>query len=66
MRLGLAAANLIERLRGRTFRVYVHSPAAMIAVARSHGLEPIASHRGRLWEFCGFERTGAAAATRVC
>jgi 2-polyprenyl-3-methyl-5-hydroxy-6-metoxy-1,4-benzoquinol methylase len=60
MRLGLSAANLIERLRRRTFRVYLHPPAAMIAVARSHGLEPIARHRGRLWEFCGFERTGVA------
>ena len=57
MRLGLAAANLIERLRRRSFRVYLHPPAAMIAVARSHGLEPTARHRGRLWEFCGFERT---------
>ena len=60
IRLGLSAVNLIERLRRRTFRVYVHPPAAMIAVARSHGLEPIARHRGRLWEFCGLERTGAA------
>jgi hypothetical protein len=59
-RLGLAAANLIERLRRRTFRVYVHPPAAMIAVARSHGLEPTSTHRGRLWEFCGLERTDAA------
>jgi magnesium-protoporphyrin O-methyltransferase len=59
MRLGLSAANLIERVRRRTFRVYVHPPAAMIAVARSNGLEPIARHRGRIWEFCGFERAGA-------
>lgn len=58
MRLGLAAVNLIERLRRRTFRVYVHPPAA--TVARSHGLEPTARHRGRLWEFCGLERTDAA------
>jgi len=63
MRLGLTVANLIERLRRRTFRVYVHPPAAMIAVARSHGLEPTATHRGRLWEFCGLERTGASAPT---
>jgi Methyltransferase domain len=61
IRLGLSAANLIERLRRRTFRVYVHPPAAMIAVARSHGLEPTSRHRGRFWEFCGLERTGAAA-----
>jgi len=59
MKLGITAANLIERARRKTFRVYVHSPAAMIAVARSHGLEPTARHRGRLWEFCGLERTAA-------
>ncbi len=58
MRLGITAANVIERLRRRTFRVYGHPPAAMIAVARSHGLEPTSTHRGRLWEFCGLERTG--------
>lgn len=57
-KLGLGVVNLIERARRKAFRVYVHSPAAMIAVARSHGLEPTARHRGRLWEFCGFERTG--------
>jgi magnesium-protoporphyrin O-methyltransferase len=62
MRLGILVANLLERLRRRTFRAYVHPPAAMIAVARSHGLEPIARHRGPLWEFCGLERTIAPAA----
>ena len=63
MGLGLAAANLIERLRRRSFRVYLHPPAAMIAVARSHGLEPTSTHRGRLWEFCGLERTGPPASS---
>lgn len=58
LKLGLGVVNLIERVRRKTFRVYVHSPAAMIAVARSHGLEPTVRHRGRLWEFCGLERTG--------
>jgi hypothetical protein len=62
-RLGLAAANLIQRLRGRAFRVYVHPPAAMIAVARSHGLEPITRHRGRLWDFCGLERIARRASS---
>lgn len=55
-KLGIGLANLIERARRRTFRVYVHPPAAMIAVAHLHGLEPTARHRGRLWEFCGLER----------
>jgi magnesium-protoporphyrin O-methyltransferase len=56
-KFGIGLVNLIERARRKTFRVYVHSPEAMIAVARSHGLEPTARHRGRLWEFCGLERT---------
>jgi 16S rRNA G966 N2-methylase RsmD len=58
LKLGLGVVNVIERVRRQTFRVYMHSPAAMIAVARSHGLEPTARHRGRLWEFWGLERTG--------
>ena len=65
MTLGLGVANLVERARRRSFRVYVHSPAAMLAVARSHGLEPTARHRGRFWEFCGLERAGVPTATRV-
>ena len=56
-KVGICIVNLIERARRQTFRVYVHTPEAMIAVARSHGLEPTARHRGRLWEFCGLERT---------
>ena len=55
------AANLLERLRRRTFRAYVHPPAAIIAIARSHGLEPTTSHRGAVWEFCGLERISGRA-----
>jgi hypothetical protein len=65
MKLGITAANLIQGARRRTFRVYVHPPAAMLAVARSNGLEPTERHRGRLWEFCGFERIDAPAAPRI-
>jgi 2-polyprenyl-3-methyl-5-hydroxy-6-metoxy-1,4-benzoquinol methylase len=64
MRLGFTGGNAFERLRRRTFRAYVHPPAAIIAVARAHGLEPTTSHRGPLWEFCGLERAGATDATR--
>lgn len=55
-RFGFTAANLLERVRRKSFRAYVHPPAAMIAVARAHGLELTTSHRGPLWEFCGLER----------
>ena len=57
-KLGIGFVNVIEWARRKSFRVYVHAPDAMIAVARSHGLEPTARHRGWLWEFCGLERTG--------
>jgi 2-polyprenyl-3-methyl-5-hydroxy-6-metoxy-1,4-benzoquinol methylase len=56
MRLGLAAVNVLQRVRRQSFRVYLHPPPAILAVARSHGLEPAASHRGPLWEFVGLAR----------
>ena len=62
MRFGISVANLLERLRRRTFRAYVHPPAAIIAIAQSHGLEPTTRHRGPLWEFCGLERISGRAA----
>lgn len=62
-RFGFAAANLVERLRRKSFRGYVHPPAAMIAVARAHGFEPTTNHRGPLWEFCGLEPADTPADT---
>jgi 2-polyprenyl-3-methyl-5-hydroxy-6-metoxy-1,4-benzoquinol methylase len=62
MRLGITAANLWQRIRRRTFRAYLHPPAAILAAARAHGLEPAARHRGTLWEFAGLTRTGSTAA----
>lgn len=55
-RVGLAALNLIQRMRRRSFRVYLHPPAAIIAVAQAHGLEPASSHRGTFWEFAALTR----------
>ena len=56
MRLGLTMLNLLQRLRRRAFRVYLHPPAAVLAVARVHGLEPVSHHRGLVWEFAGLTR----------
>lgn len=56
MRLGFTMLNLLQRLRRRSFRVYLHPPAAMLAVARVHGLEPVSHHRGLVWEFAGLSR----------
>ena len=56
MRLGLAVINLLQRVRRRSFRVYLHPPAAVLAVAHAHGLEPASRHRGLVWEFAGLTR----------
>jgi hypothetical protein len=61
VRVGFAAGNLVERLLGRTFRAYVHPPAAIIAVARSRGLEVAGGHRGLVWEFVGLAGTALPA-----
>ena len=56
MRLAFGALNLLQRMRRRSFRVYLHPPAAVLAVARAHGLEPASVHRGLVWEFAGLTR----------
>ncbi len=56
MRFGFALMNLFERMRRRSFRVYLHPPAAVVAVARAHGLERASHHRGLVWEFAGLVR----------
>jgi hypothetical protein len=56
MRLGLAVINILQRMRRRSFRVYLHPPAAVLAVAGAHGLEPASRHRGLVWEFAGLTR----------
>ena len=56
MRVGLTMLNLLQRVRRRSFRVYLHSPAAVLEVARAHGLEPACHHRGLVWEFAGLTR----------
>jgi 16S rRNA G966 N2-methylase RsmD len=45
----VAAANLWLRLTKQEFRAYAHPPQAMEAVARAHGLEPMARRRGGIW-----------------
>jgi hypothetical protein len=55
-RLGLGTINRLQRLRRSAFRVYLHAPEAIVAVAGSHGLEIATRERGRLWELVSFER----------
>ena len=55
-RAGIGGANLIQRIRGKTFRAYVHSPAAITSIAEARGLQPVARHQGFVWELQGFVR----------
>jgi hypothetical protein len=58
MRLGLRAANLFFALRGRSFRVHLHPPAAILALAEARGLRPVLEHRGWIWQLAVLERRG--------
>ncbi len=60
-RFGLRTINLVQRLRRRAFRVYLHPPAAIVAVAGARGLALNARERGAFWELVGFERPTAVA-----
>jgi protein-L-isoaspartate O-methyltransferase len=55
-RLVIAAQNLGLRLRRREFRIFVHPPAAMLAVLETRGLRPAFSHEGVIWRIAGLER----------
>ncbi len=55
-RLGIAAENLRERLRGRAFRAYVHPPADVVAVALERGFRSARREQGAVWLFEGLAR----------
>ena len=56
MRTGIRAVNLVQRLRRRAFRVYLHKPAAIVAVAESRGLRTTTREQRRFWELAEFAR----------
>jgi predicted TPR repeat methyltransferase len=58
IRVGLAAENAFFRLRGSTFRAFVHSTAAVVAVAQRHGMKIVEHRRGLIWQVLALERTG--------
>jgi len=49
--------NLVFRLAGRRFRVFVHPPAELVAQAESRGLRLVQERHGFVWATVGFERT---------
>ncbi|HMA22610.1 MAG TPA: class I SAM-dependent methyltransferase [Gemmatimonadaceae bacterium] len=59
VRLGVRSINALLRLRRSAFRVYVHSPAGIEVVLRSHGLEPMKRRRTFVWEIAIYTRRAA-------
>jgi len=57
IRLGVRTVNLVQRMLGRSFRVFVHSPSALRAAAEAEGLASTRNERGSLWEFTTLRRT---------
>jgi len=58
VRLGIGAINLGQRLLGRSFRAFVHTPAVLRAAAEAEGLHLRELGGGPLWEFSTMERVG--------
>jgi magnesium-protoporphyrin O-methyltransferase len=52
----VATQNLLFRLLGREFRVFVHPPEAMLAVLAVHGLQTGLSHGGPVWQVSAASR----------
>jgi 16S rRNA G966 N2-methylase RsmD len=52
----VAVQNQLLRLGRREFRVFVHPPAAMLAVLTEQGLTVRATPRGRVWQVAALSR----------
>lgn len=55
--VGFRLANLVMWLSRRAFRAYLHSPGAVDAVARRHGLAPkVQARAGPVWQVAVYAR----------
>ena len=59
VRSGVAVVNLLQRVRRREFRVYVHSPPAIDAALRHERLERRTLQRTFIWEIVTYRRAAA-------
>lgn len=55
-RVAARLQNFVFRLRGRSFRVFVHSREALVSAAEARGLRLVHEGRGLVWATAGFER----------
>jgi Methyltransferase domain len=58
-RLVVVASNLWLRLRGISFRSYIHPESTIEAAASRHGLRPVSDRRTAIWRVTVFERASA-------
>jgi hypothetical protein len=56
VRVGLRLVNAMVRIRGGSFRVFVHPPAALAAAAEAEGLHASGGARGLVWQFAAYTR----------
>lgn len=56
VRAGIAAENLLYRVRRRPFRVFVHTAAAIEEIVRAHGFERRATRQTRSWQVVVYAR----------
>jgi hypothetical protein len=56
LRAGFAVLNAFLWLRRRSFRVFVHNPAALVAAAEADGLALFERWHGSAWEFTALSR----------
>ena len=56
-RSAFVAFNLVQRLRRKDFRAYVHPVVGILGAAERRGLRPAFEHRGAFWQAAGLERT---------
>lgn len=52
----LAVENAMHALVGREFRTFAHPPDEMLAALTTHGLRPVLTHPGRVWQVQGLVR----------
>jgi Methyltransferase domain len=55
-RVGFRLLNAVMRLRGSSFRAYVHPVESILGPARERGFRPALEHRGLVWQVAGLER----------
>ena len=56
-RIGQLLSRAWFRLRGCAFRLYLHDPRRILAIAESAGLRPVLQQRGWVWQVAVLERS---------